>query len=439
MSGRRRSFGANVLVSFGFTGLMTVLAFSNSVVIARLGGAEARGLYALGVAILGVSAPVLSLGLSTAATWAIGQGRNLAQIITLNHLWSGLLLLLSAAVLGGMAWWFEGVPTEGWGFVAFASIATVPSIVYLENARGAFLGLDQVVRYNAVHALTVTLNLLLNVALLRLGAWAVLVALGGSYWLISLIFLIGHARHVRSFSIPERPLVKESMGYGVKTSGSNLIEILIIRLDYLLVEPILGVVAVGLYSVGDQLTTVLAWGGMVAGRMMLAESARDSEGTKARRKLGLVVRTMFIVVGLLAVGAAATGYWIIPAIFGAEFKESYYAMLILLPAALLRGGSGLVGTYLMGRNVIRPVVVAGASGVALMAVFAPLAAWQVGWLGVAVVRVAAMFVQLALNASAYRIEVGEPIRWIFNGEDLEALQNWVRARLRKRREPSSSE
>ena len=434
----RRSFGTNVLISFGFTGLMTVLAFANSVVLARLTGAEGRGLYALAVAGLGIAVPILSAGLSFSATWAIGQGRNLAQVVSLDHLWSLMLLLLGGSLGGGISWWFGGLPTEPWAQVLFTCVLTAPAMVYGEIVRGALLGLDQVVRYNAVQVSGVLVLLIANLTLLHLGAWAVLLTLGLSYWVVAIVLLLGHVRHVRRLVIPEKTLVTDSVRYGVKAAGTSLVEILITRLDYLLVTPIVGVAAIGLFSVSDQIVAVLGWGGLVAGRMMLAESARDSQGDNARRKLGLGVRILLFVVGLAALGAAALGWWLIPVVFGAEFADSYIGLLILLPCAMLRGASALLSTYLIGRNVIRPALKAGAAAILVVLVFAPLSAHAFGWLGIAGVRVVAVLVQLVLNARAYREATGDHFRWVLNGEDVVALRNWVQVRLERRRGPPGS-
>ena len=151
---------------------------------------------------------------------------------------------------------------------------------------------------------------------------------------MALVLLLGHVRYVRRLVVPERELVTDSVRYGVKAAGTSLVESHH-SLDYLLVTPIVGVEAIGLFSVSDQIVAVLGWGGLVAGRMMLAESARDSQGDNARRKLGLGVRILLFVVGLAALGAAALGWWLIPVVFGAEFADVHRALI-----SALRDASG---------------------------------------------------------------------------------------------------
>jgi|GEM_PF-2071980 len=436
---RGRSFGANVLISFAFTGLLTALAFTNSIVIARWVGAEGRGLYALGVAVLGVLIPLTNLGLGFASTWAIGRGESIPRVVSLNHLWSAVVLLICSTLVGGALLRFQGVPEVEWALVGLVALITLPAAVYSENARGVMLGLGQVVRYNGVQTLQVIALLIANLTLLGIGPQAVLLTLVIGYWVPAFIVLLGHVPKLAEASWPPKELRKSQVGYGVKATGTHLVEILIIRLDYLLVTPIIGVAALGLYSVADQIATVLAWGGLVAGRMMLAESSSDRAGDAARWKLGLGVRTLLLVVGVAAIFAASTGWYIIPTVFGEEFAPAYIGLLILLPAAQLRGSTALIGTYLMGRSVLRPVLIAGAAAIAVIAVGSPIAAHFFGWRGVAVVRVIAYAVQLVLTARAYRQATGESFRWILDRDDVNALAAWARLRLAKRRGSSDSE
>ncbi|MCO4769962.1 MAG: oligosaccharide flippase family protein [Deltaproteobacteria bacterium] len=440
MSGRRgRSFGANVLISFAFTGLLTGLAFTNSVVIARWVGAEGRGLYALGVAALGILIPLTNLGLSFSSTWALGRRQSLRDVSSLNHLWSGFVLLVSGVLVAGGLLWFGGIPEVEWALVAMVALGTLPAAVYSENTRGVLLGLGQVVRYNTVQTLQVVALLVGNLTLLGFGPRAVLLTLVLGYWAPAVLLLLGHVPHALKLTVPPKGFRQTQIGYGVKATGTHLVEVLLIRLDYLLVTPIVGVAALGLYSVSDQIATVMAWGGQIAGRMMLAESSADQEGENARWKLGLGVRTLIVVVGVAAIGAAATGWWIIPTVFGAEFESAFVGMLILLPAAVMRGSTALIGTYLMGRNVIRPVLVAGAAAIVVIVVGSPLAAWAFGWLGVAAVRVLAVFVQLALIARAYRATTGERFRWVLDGDDISALVTWTKVRFERVRGPRPPE
>ena len=429
----KRSFGAEVLISFGFTGLFTLFALTNSVVVARMVGAEGRGLYALIVAVLGVAGPFGTLGLNYASTWAVGNGRPVAQVAALNHIWSGIVLLLGALGAGALTFWYGGLPDVEWALVAIASCVTLPAAVYAENTRAVLLGLKQVVRYHTVQAAYGVVLLAANIALLGWGPRAVLLTLAISYWLPASVLLLGHLPHLRKAVLPTRAFARESVWYGMRTSATNLAENALMRLDYILVAPIVGVVAIGLYSTADQIVGILAMGGMVAGRMMLAESANDPEGTATRRKLGLAVRTLLLVVTIGAAGAAATTWFLIPFVFGEEFAPSYTGVLILLPCALARGAYSLISTYLIGRNVIRPVLIAGATSVCLLAVLSPLGALTLGWHGMAVARSVVYALQLILTIRAYHAESDERMRWLFNREDANALGNWARARLGRTR------
>lgn len=427
-----RSFGASVLISFGFTGIFTVIALANSIIVARMVGAEGRGLYALGVSVLGLLAPFSTLGLAHSSTWAVGRGKPQSEIVTLNHLWSACVLLLGGGVSGGIFWWSGGLPESNRALVAMVAALTIPASVYAETTRGVLLGRKEVVRYHLVQAVIVVALLISNLTLLRLGPRAVLLALSLSYWLPAVGLLLLHVSKVRLASFPALEHVSEWVRYGLQTSATTMFENALLRLDYLLVSPLVGVAAIGLYSTADQISVILAWGGLIAGRMMLTESANDPTGEASRRKLGLAIRTLLVVVGLGTVGAAATGWFLIPLVFGEEFSAAYVGLLFLLPSAPIKGCYALISTYLLGRNAIRPVIIAGGAATLGLVVLSPLAAMRFGWVGVAAAKTLVLVVQMVLTVRAYEAETGEPIRWMLDGADVAALKNWAQSRLSRR-------
>ena len=101
MTTQRGTYGRDVLVSVGFTGLIVLSALANSVVIARMVGTEGRGLYALLVAVTALAWPLAGGGLNHAATWRVGGGDDVSRVATLNHVWAALVLLVGGGVAAG--------------------------------------------------------------------------------------------------------------------------------------------------------------------------------------------------------------------------------------------------------------------------------------------------------------------------------------------------
>lgn len=425
-------FGRSVLVSVFFVGLMSLLALGNSVLLARIGGPEARGIYGLAVAVLAIAGPACSLGLGQSSTFMIARGAGRSPVATLNLVVLGVLAPVSLG-LGGIALFGAVVvidqPLE---LAVVAAIAGLPMLVYLEAARGVYLGARQIWAYNTAQAATVATLLVLNATLLVRGQNWALINLVGSYWVVGVI--VAAAMTLQSgFRWPTRDLVVESVRYGVKAAGTTLADASLLRVDYLVMAPFVSLAAIGRYAISDQLTHLMAWVGLAAGKMMLAESSSDASGEASLQKLGLAMRLYELFLLVLAVGGVATLWFLIPLVFGDDFAPSYVGVLLLLPAAFFKSLHALVSTYLAGRGVQKPVLVAGATAVGFDAVAVLVVAPIWGWLAVAGVRSIAYGIQFGLTYRALgRYVEAEGLarpRLRCSLEDVRVLRGWIAKRL----------
>lgn len=434
MSGEQRgTYGRDVLVSAGFTGLIVLSALANSVVVARMVGTEGRGLYALIVAVTALAWPVAGGGLNHAATWRVGGGAPVPRVATLNNLWAALILLLGGAVAATVLAVHKGIPSGDVAVVVLAASLIVPAMVYCELARGLMLGQKRVWAFNGIALASALCLLGANLVLLRGGTRFVLVALGVAYWLPALAIAALHAARLRRARLPDRELAGASFRYGVRAAGVTLAETALMRVDVLLMVIWIPMADVGIYSTADQCAHMVALLGIVAGRMMLAQSANDPDGEQSRRKLGLAARLLIAFTAVSTVVAAATAWFLIPLVFGEAFAPAWVGVLLLMPAALGKGLYALFSTYLLGRGITRPVVRAGAAAITLEVVGVLIAASLYGWIGVALVKTAACLLQAGITIVGYRLSPGaSPVRWMLRADDLAALRRWLANRLPRR-------
>ncbi len=433
------SFGRGVMLSWVFVGLMSAMALLNNVAIARFVGPEGRGLYGVAVAIIALALPIGSLGLSAAATFHVGQGVERGRVSALNHL-ASLATVPISLLAAGTVWVLEGeVPRTTAGMAVTAAALALPAQVYVDLAKGWYLGMKRVLLYNLVAALVIALLLALNLTTLRLGRPWVLVNFVLANWIVALGLLATRLLRAREFVRPGVAFARRSVSYGSRAAMIALADAALLRIDYLIMTPILGVTRVGIYAIADQITHLMSWAGLVAGRMMLAESSSDERGDRSFAKLGLACRaTIPAMLGAFAL-AAGTLWWLIPVVFGADFSEAYLGVLVLLPAALFKSLHALISTYLAGRDVQNPVVRAGLVAVIVDAALATVGALTLGWLGVAAAKSVSYAVQLVLVHRALREHrPHERMRWILDRADLGQLRTWA-ARLANRRGGKSTE
>jgi O-antigen/teichoic acid export membrane protein len=443
---KKVGYAGSVLVSFVAVAGMSLLALGNSIVLARAAGPEGRGLYGLVVAILAMALPIASAGLGSAITWQLSREQPYAQLLSLTR-----RAVLVSVALGAVV---AGVAGAGFRFgldeVAMWALLTVglvlPAQVGIDIARGLLLGERRAVAYNVSSAATIAVMLGLNL-------WAAARALPGSLWVLSNLVLanwiIGAVMAAMSLRrASERPtpeLTRSSLRYGKNSAVVALGDAALLRIDYLVAAPFVDLAALGIYAIADQITHLMAWAGLLAGKMMLPEAASDADGQRSLAKLALAARLIVAFSLLGAAIAIGVGPWLIPALFGVDFVEAYWAMLLLLPATLFKSLHGLIATWLQGRGDQQPVVRASAISVGVETIAVAGLAMTVGWLGVAIAKTGAYAVQLGLGLAALRRhrarlpgDDGHLIpggRWLVTREDVSMVWRWLARKGRRDDEP----
>lgn len=438
--GNQPSYGRNVLVSLMAMAVISVLSFVNSIVIARAAGPEARGLYGLAVAIGALALPLAAAGLGAASTWQLGRGSSHAQLLSLTRR-VGLIALVFGLSAAGIARALFGLgPSEAMLSAVIAAALALPAHVVLEFTRGFLLGQRRALAYNLCTLLATALMLGLN-----LHAWLthvpgqtwVLINLVVSPWVFGLLFALLSLR--RPSERPEPGLVRSSLTYGLRSALVAFGDAALMRIDYIVAAPIVGLAALGVYAVADQISHLMAWVGLIAGKMLLPEAASDSEdGRRSLAKLALAVRASVTAVLVGAVIAIVVGRWLIEVLFGPTFVPAYTALLWLLPAALCKSVNALVATWLQGRGHQTPVVRASVLSIVVEIAAVAGLALGFGWLGVAVAKTCAYALQFVLNLAAFRKhraslpdDDGHLIpggRWLLRPRDLAILRHAVSSR-----------
>jgi O-antigen/teichoic acid export membrane protein len=258
-------------------------------------------------------------------------------------------------------------------------------------------------------------------------------------WAVALVIV---AMALTRCAEPAAPgLVRGTLRHGLRGAVVAVGDAALLRIEYLVAAPIIGLAALGVYAIADQISHLMAWVGLLAGKMMLPEAAGDDEDP--RRSLSKLALAWRLIVALTLAGAVVAivlGPWLIELLFGLSFADAYLALLILLPATLGKSLHALVATWLQGRGDQRPIVRASAVAVGVEVLAVLIFALSFGWLGVAVAKAGAHLVQLGLSLAALRhhraqlhSDDGHLIpggRWLLDRSDLATLQRWLNSRRR---------
>jgi O-antigen/teichoic acid export membrane protein len=460
LSSGKSGYASSVLVSVVAVAGMSLMALANSIVVARVAGPEGRGLYTLAVAMGALALPIASAGLGFATTWQLGREQSYAQLLGLTRR-AVLVSLALGIVAGGVALGgFElGLDVAAMWALLAAALA-LPAQVTVELARGLLLGQRRAVAYNLSSAAVIAVLLGLNLSSRYTGPeWlASDPAISGSTWvLINLVlanWIIAALMAAKSLRQPsERPtpeLARGSLRYGMRSAMVALGDAALLRIDVLVAAPFVDLAALGIYAIADQISHLMAWVGLLAGKMMLPEAASDDAGgQRSLAKLALACRLIVAVTLVGATIAIALGQWLIAVLFGPEFADAYVALLLLLPATLCKSLHALIATWLQGRGDQQPVVRASAISVTVEVIAVAGLAISVGWLGIAVAKTGAYAVQFGLGLAALRRhraqlpgDDGHLIpggRWLITRSDVTMLWQWLAARKAKRSNPATED
>src|SRR5439155_11442584 len=211
--------------------------FVSSVITSRYLGPEGRGLYAVLTLLSATGVQLGNFGLHAANTFFLGQDRSLRGQVVANSAWVsatlGFVFIMTLLVLQPLLWSPAGQPL----WLYYAAIAVIPFSLFYVLALNIWLGLGQIVSFNAIEVF-VNLAGLLAVALclvvFQLGA--------GSLILYSTLFNAVVAtwlftklrdRQKNRFDVS---LFSKMFQYGLKAYIAAIFAFLVLRFDLLMVS-----------------------------------------------------------------------------------------------------------------------------------------------------------------------------------------------------------
>lgn len=336
------SIAKGTAINFGFRIASLVLTVVVTVVTARLGPTD-RGVYSLLTLIVATFATAFS-GLGSLLSHRIARHGEAAPELASSGMALGALIGLVAGLpFLAIALWPPAAPYDQLKWLAII----VPGALWPQIANGLYLGQGSMLRFNLNNilmpfAFVTSCGLIALLAPpITLGSivcsWAAANVLASSYALGSVWKYVGLPR-------PHIGRLLAEYRFVLQVGLANVVAFLNYRMDLLLVEMLLGLDAMGVYSIAVALSELL-WlisssSTMAAFRMIGAAEPGES----AR----LTLRIMRINFALLALAAPclALGAWLLlPRVIGAEYQASLQPLLLLLPGSVLFGAAGILSTF----------------------------------------------------------------------------------------------
>lgn len=391
-----------------------------SILIVRSIGAGGKGIFTLLITTASILSLLGELGTPSAAIYFLRKKKYGQRTLIANYLVLVIVFTLLVCFLFFLCKdWFINLFFKdsffNFGVIWLVLFILLPITMLDRFISAILLGLGSVNLYARLAVGRPFLNLILVfllVVVLQFGVTGAVVA----YIVASIIALaIVLCQMLRSVQEKNREFrfrwdnFSSLAGFGIKSYPGNVGSLMFKRTSNFLVAYFLNVQAVGYYSVAESLYHVVLSIPRAVNTLLLGESA----GRKGVDSAQLVVKAtrnilwiMLSVVLLLGV----VSFWLIPALYGADFSRAVMPMIVLLISALLVGINSSIQTYFLGigRPAINSIltVIAGLISFILAFFLIPV----IGITGMALAILIGSFIGVLLHLFWFRRLSVVPIR-----------------------------
>jgi O-antigen/teichoic acid export membrane protein len=404
------------LETFVVRGLSLASALVLGIVIARLLGPYGKGLYAYVIVVLTLMT-TLAAGQSSAIAWQLVKGRQPP-----HEVYSALLRTVAvfaiptATVLIAIG---VALPSQR---VLLPVAAALPFALYGALVNGFFLSASDV-RSGNIQALVLALVSLLSVPVLFLhgGLDGVLMVWVASYAAAAVSSMI-RMRPYLAQAAPEKTEYpfKQQLLFGIKTALNALVEELNIRIDIFLVLLILGAGALGVYSLGIGIASLLWQLSRPIATAAFGRIGSSSEADAAQLTARCMRHSLAFVAAAAAVAFVVAPMLIVP-IYGAPFAAAGNVLRMLLPGIVAYCLMPLLATFFtqqLGRPSI-PLALSSISTVICAAATAALLP-RYGIIAGAAATSASYVTAVAIGVVLFvrRTGISPAALFILNGDDV---------------------
>jgi len=362
---RRSPFVGNLIALGGSLASVAVA----TLLVARVGGPYAVGQYALLRILPWLVAIIVSSGLPYAISYFLaGPTRGDRRVP------STILAMTLLASVTAMAVWAVASPLLRPLFfrdlstvlVAWAGLKVGSRLVVI-TAKAASQGSDDLAGSN-VGILLEELSFLpiyLVLTMLHGGYGAIIGSLvladvftGAVVWL-----RLARRGFFRGLGRPSLELGRRIAAFGFRSQIGNMMTLLNLRLDFVLVDILVGTAALGTYSIASKYAELVRLPPIAANWVLYPRFAKDDPAKAVHRAKRMILRlgllTAFSCLPLLP----ASGL-IIPRLYGHSFEGAILPAQILFLGLMGEGVGAVINAFLYGRG--RPGLASIASGSALM-------------------------------------------------------------------------
>lgn len=363
--------------------LIIAAGVATSIITARTLGPVGRGDYFVIVTLTASIVQITNLGLHASNTYLVAKDHRLLGALVANSLWISLLLGGGVGALATLVVWQADLFPQTPSKYLLVVPALAPVTLFFMLGTNLLVGVERIVSYNAVEAMSRIVVLVL-LAAAGLAAFSVSGFLAASLvaWALAAATLLALLHRMSKDSFAFRV---DTFRAGVRFAAKAYLiagaSFLILRSSVFLLARLYSSVEVGYLSIATQFTDIL---GVLPASVALLLFPRL---VRARDGWDQTVRLCLLVGGLLtfaSVVLAVTADPVVSLLFGDQYLPAVPILRWLLPGTVALGVTSVLSQYLASVGIPRSLVAAWFSGVVLMLALGRLLIPSHGGVGAAI-------------------------------------------------------
>jgi stage V sporulation protein B len=323
-----------------------------NILVTRITGASGKGVFTLMSLLVTLTGSMLSLGVNWAAVYFTGRDafprRDIVSTVLTTTLVSSLVSILVIAVA------FAGLRHSYFKSIDNAELVvtlTLLPLVQLGTSVGMIiLGSNRPIHFAALTLTQWAVTLAIQVGIAAAGRLTPTTALIA--WAFGAAVSLAWGLRLLGLDAPlrlgiKRDVFRRLIGFGIKGYAANLMMFFNYRLDSLIVNGLVGVASLGVYSIAVSLAEVIWYAAGAIGTVMFPHVS-GLERREADRVTPIVCRNVYFITLLGVVAMFALSRWIILLAFGSAMLPALVPLWLLLPGILSLSGSKVIASYLSG-------------------------------------------------------------------------------------------
>jgi stage V sporulation protein B len=323
-----------------------------NILVTRITGASGKGVFTLMSLLVTLTGSMLSLGVNWAAVYFTGRDafprRDIVSTVLTCTLVSSFvsILVIAIAFVALRHTYFKSIDNSE----LLVTLTLLPLVQLGTSVGMIILGSNRPMHF-ATLSLTqwaITLAIQIGIAVAgRLTPTTALIA-----WAFGAAISLAWGLRLLGLDAPlrlgiRRDVFRRLLGFGIKGYAANLMMFFNYRLDSLIVNGLVGVASLGIYSIAVSLAEVIWYAAGAIGTVMFPHIS-GLERREADRVTPIVCRNVYFVTLLGVVAMFALSRWVILLAFGSAMLPALIPLWLLLPGILSLSGAKVISSYLSG-------------------------------------------------------------------------------------------